>query len=127
MAHHFAKEVVLDHRTGTVEIDGVPFDYYVAADADVEIDPSIITVRLGLYADNVTVVSKSGERKTVSSEADPGSDSEWTRRTARRIVLEGMADVLEWLDEARQQYVAEAERFRELADAMASAAGRARG
>ena len=47
------------------------------------------------YADNVEVVSRGGERSYPVRTGPFEAELEWARRESRRIVLEGMADILE--------------------------------
>ena len=103
MSHsqRFAHTIGVDEQRGVVSIDGVDLPYIVAGDV---YSPELVNfhngqlwgVTLTLYADHVELVGRRGERQLRDSAWHHEADMEWARREARRIVLEGMADILEW-------------------------------
>lgn len=97
-----AHTITVDHRAeedgGGLYIEGVKVPFAVKPDPVVDdIEGYIGTVTVTFYADNVEVVTKGGERRYPVRTGPFAAELEWARREARRIVLEGMSDVLEWL------------------------------
>lgn len=83
--------IIIDHQQGRVTADGhdIAEGFMIAADPEIEmLDGVLARVDLGLYAENVLVISRRGH---VSS---PTAAHE-----ARQIVRKGLAHILEWLGE----------------------------
>lgn len=83
--------IVLDHQAKRFTLDGrevAPADC-IGADFDIDTNEGFLgAVTLTLFADNIVIRTESGrESRPVASDA------------ARRIVREGMADILEWIGE----------------------------
>lgn len=99
-----AHMIEIQPKTGQIFIEGVEFDFYVKEAPEVdtsEMGGQVALVTLSVYADNVVY----GERhvfSTMDQETRERAqlESAWARREARRIVHEGMADVLKWLSGA---------------------------
>jgi hypothetical protein len=104
--HRFCHEIVVDRQKNEIRMDGVAFPYWTGPDPEIELMgpgmPAVLTI--GVFADNLTYISDQGEPK-VLAQASPRAESEWAKRRAKEIVLEGLADVVEWLGraEARRQ------------------------
>lgn len=83
--------VVIDYKAGSVTIDGAEMlpGHYIADDPKIEVGDGgyISRVDFGIYADNVVVRTSSG------------STSPTAAVEAKRIVREGLKDVLAWLGE----------------------------
>lgn len=93
-----AHRISLDYRTGSLWIEGVEVPFHISPEVEVhDFDGAVGGVTVTLYADEVEVISKAGTSKIRRSRAADQTDMEFARREARRIVHEGMADVLEWL------------------------------
>jgi hypothetical protein len=56
-------------------------------------------LNIGIFAESITYIGDDGRPKPLL-EATPAAHSEWARRRAKEIVLERMADVLSWLEQA---------------------------
>lgn len=97
-----ANHVVLNKLTGQWFIDGVEVPYYVA-DAPridgLENDAPLPTVWLGLHADRITVIGERGQVESTCGSVVP--DDEWAREMARRVVRDGLVDVLCWLERSQ--------------------------
>lgn len=97
-----AHTIVVDHSQAgrghtPLFIDGVQVPYALGPKVEVtDIDGFVGCVTVTFYADEVTLISKGGESRTVKAITFE-DELEWARREARRIVHEGMADILEWL------------------------------
>ena len=94
----FAYDIVVDKR-GLIEIDGVPFPYYVHPDVEVcgVGDDEVLAVTMTVYADSVTVV----DGKTTDRYFSP-SPLQRAGERARNIVRDGLSDALPWLRHARE-------------------------
>jgi hypothetical protein len=97
----FANSVVVDRQANEIRIDGVAFPYWIQPNPEIEIPPSAerrhpATLHIGLYADNLTYITGEGEVQ-VMHVATPEQESEWARRRAKEIVLEGLSDIIQWL------------------------------
>lgn len=100
MMQRLAHVVEIDHQQGALTIDGEVFPYAIAPSPTASgVDDFIGIVSLDLYADEVVVTTKHGERHTTRY-ANQAVELAWARREARRIVLEGMADIIQNLWEA---------------------------
>ena len=102
MRQRIADTITVDYRDwdqgGGLYIEGVRVPFAVQPPVHVDnIDGYVGAVSVTFYADNVEVVSKGGERSYPVRTGPLERELEWARREARRIVHEGMADVLEWL------------------------------
>lgn len=98
MKERIAHVVEVDYRLGELRIDGHVFPYAVLR-SSIEtggIDDFVGTVTVTLYADEVAVISQHGEARR-DRYVSLDTELAWARRQARATVLEGMADVLEWL------------------------------
>lgn len=92
-----AHSVTLDARDGSLSIEGVKLPYYLRSFDGVQDHEGVVgSVTVTLYADNIEVVSKSGEVSRPHTAPLEG-ELEWARREAGDVVRAGMADVLEWL------------------------------
>lgn len=101
MKERIAHVITVDHRPwgegGGLYIEGVRVPFAISPEITVDdIEGFVGTVGVTFYADNVEVVSKGGERR-IQQTTSFERELEFARREARRIVHEGMADVLEWL------------------------------
>jgi len=96
--HRFANSIVVDHQKNEIRIDGLAFPYWTTPDPEIELigDGMPAVLNFGIYADNLTYISKDGEEK-VLARGQRHAESEWAKRRAKEIVLEGLADVVEWL------------------------------
>lgn len=97
-----AHTITVDHREekdgGGLYVEGVKVPFAVKSDPVVShIDGYVGTVTVTFYADNVEVVTRGGERRYPVRTGPFEAELEWARREGRRIVLEGMADVIEAL------------------------------
>lgn len=96
--------IVTSGEGGHIDIDGVTFPFHVMDDIEVERiaghrgAPAIL--RIGVLADNLTLVSSEG-RRTVVAQSNDDVNRAWARQRAREIVVEGMYDVLEWIKGGR--------------------------
>lgn len=116
MKRVIASTIELDSN-GLIWVDGVPFLFHVRDDVEVGNDgPMIGWVTMSVFADTITLGGKQVYRSGQAVKAD----SEWAKREANRIVHEGMADVLEWLDTARREYEDKAAEYQELIDGLQS-------
>jgi len=96
-----AHSIVLDARDGSISIEGARLPYHLRDEPVVaDLDGMVGAVTVTFYADNVELVSKTGERSHPIV-ARLGPELEWARREARRIVLEGMADIVQRLWDSR--------------------------
>lgn len=107
MRQRIAHTITVDHRPwdegGGLYIEGVRVPFATSPEITVDdIEGFIGAVGVTFYADNVEVVSKGGERR-IQQTTSFEHELEFARREARRIVHEGMADVLEWLWDGRPQ------------------------
>lgn len=88
-----ANEVVLDHTTGKVFIDGIEFPFFIEPEAEVEVLDGVAVVRISVYADNVRLVGDDGA--TRAARRAPLSDElAWAAERGREIVRDGLADVI---------------------------------
>ena len=105
VAHH----IRVDHRHprdgGGIYVEGVRVPFFVSPGSEVVDfgEGALWGVSLTIYADNVEVVGLAGEASNWRSATAHAQDMEWARREARRIVHEGMADILEWCWEGMNQ------------------------
>lgn len=102
---------------GVVWIDGAPLPFYIRDDVKVGYEGSMIGwLTLSVFADTITV----NGRRAYRSDRAAKAESEWAEREANRIVHEGMADVLEWLDTARREYEEKVAEYEALIDGLQS-------
>jgi len=95
----FAHTVELDHVKGQLRIDGLAFPYYVEEGPEIDVlDGRLGVVRVGIYADNVSVITADGTRTEHS--APDYIEQAWAAERGKEIVRDGLADVLTWLDKA---------------------------
>lgn len=81
---------VIDYAAGRITLDGIDIapGTAIAADSTVEVlDRSLARITVGLYAENVLIVT------------DQGASSPTAAAEARAIVRSGLRDVLDWLGE----------------------------
>lgn len=99
---HIVHEAVLDNRDGTLWLDGVALPFWLQVDPEVDApteDTPMGAVRVGFWADNITVIGKAGER-THPAVADHTANMDWARRRGCEIVRTGLAPWLQYLGEA---------------------------
>ena len=91
----FAHEVVLDLTVNEILIDGVVFPYYVTEAPEIELvqGGAMGALHLGLLANNITVVTREGQRRPVVS-APLSTELAWARARAEEIVVRDLAGVL---------------------------------
>lgn len=95
-----AHSVDYDPETGKIVIEGVPFDFYVRDDIKVGVlEDKVGFITMSVYTDNL-VVGNEIIHSTMNLEPKMRAqvESEWVKREAKRIVHEGMSEVLEWLN-----------------------------
>ena len=100
MTDRIAHHVRIDHRPedegGGLFVEGVRVPFYVADDIEaLSFEQGVIGgVSMVLYADVIEVVSRWGEVSHFRSRLADQADLEWAAREGRRIVHDGMADIL---------------------------------
>lgn len=100
-----AHTIEYDPEAGKIVIEGVPFDFYVRDDVEVGVlDDKVAFITMSVYTDNL-MVGNEILHSTMNLEPKMRAqvESEWVKREARRIVHEGMADVLQWLSSAASE------------------------
>lgn len=128
MQNRFAHEVVLDGRDQSISIDGIRFPYWVMPDPEVEvIEEGVLgALRIGVLADNVTVIGRSGTVHHPIT-CDQRTNMEWARRRGTEIAQEGLADVLQWIGLGMPDNAALIDRIAELEAAVVRLRDRAQG
>lgn len=97
-----AHSIVLDGQAERMLIDGVAFPFYTKEDPEIELirlghgSTDIGAVHVGILADNITVISKSGKIHTPVT-ASTEVELAWARARAKEIVHEGLAPIIEWI------------------------------
>jgi hypothetical protein len=102
-----AHEIVLDGQANEIRINGVVFPFHVLPAPEVELigDPGMPVLgalHVGILADNITVIGQSGNVQRVV-QASSAVELAWARARAEDIVIEGLADVLRWIQKGMPQ------------------------
>lgn len=100
-----AHSIEYDPETDKIVIEGVPFDFYVRDGVEVGVlEDKVGFITMSVYTDNL-VVGNEILHSTMNLEPKMRAkvESEWVKRESKRIVHEGMAEVLEWLSSAAAQ------------------------
>jgi hypothetical protein len=92
-SRRFADTIVIDHRAGTITVDGIELPWWVECDPEiVNIDGVINTLRIGIQCEGVAIsITEDGQRQIF----DPvlGNVGDW----ATDRVLQGLRERISWL------------------------------
>jgi len=87
--------VELDYVKNQLRIDGTVFPYFVEEGPEVEVLDHIGTVRVGILANNLSVITADGTKTHVK--APDYIETAWAAERGKEIVRDGLADVIAWI------------------------------
>lgn len=95
-----ADEITLDHKDGSIRINGETFPYYVGQEIDVKPSeyagcPAVVTVQI--WADDVRLVTKDGTVSHIASSSEE-IDHAWAAARAAAVGLDGSGDVIRFIE-----------------------------